>query len=288
LDVLSKKQLMEIAKIIEDHTGVLLKITTGEGNASSSLLNKLGIPLEAPSMIDNAFVLGKILQVMEENDVKNMTYDDLKKKAREYSLSQVERNSLNYAKVNAAKYVTGLGQRINTKVTSNINHASAMANLKVAERNLIRDKVAQGILKQQTRGELVSELGHSMEEWKRDWQRLAHTELWNAKLQGEVVAILQGDSIYSNTKRGDTQVFRRPSPTACNHCNRLYLQSDGVTPKVFTLSELINNGTNVGKKVSDWKPITGTTHPNCSCPIAVLPEGFGFDKNGNLEYQGVN
>jgi len=286
MDVLTKEQLKEIERIIDDHIGIIMKISVGEDRqVNKDLLKKLGIPEDAPDMIQNAFVLGKIIQLLEENDIKKMTFDQLKEKAKEYKLTTVERNSLDYARKNAAKYVTGLGQRIKTDITGKIDEISHDANLEAAERKIIRDTVAQGILKQQSRSRLVSELGHATGDWKRDWKRLAHTELWNSKLLGEAITILQGQSIYGD-KGGDTLVYRRPSPDACQHCKRLYLEDDGVTPKVFKLSELLKNGTNVKKKVSEWKPIVGATHPNCTCPIAVLPDGFGFDKNGELVYIG--
>lgn len=286
MDVLTKEQLKQIADIISDHMGVLLKVTTGEGEADSNLLHKLGLPLDATSMIQDAFVLGKIVQMLQENDISKMTFEELKEKAKQYRLSAVERNSLEFAKRHAANYVTALGQRISRDINGTIDRITYDANLAAVERNIIRDKVAQAILKQQTKGRLVSELGHALGDWKRDWQRVAHTELWNAKLQGEVITILQGESIYSDS-RGDTLVFRRPSPDACQHCKRLYLQPDGVTPKVFKLKDLIANGTNVGRKAAEWQPVTGTTHPNCTCPIAVLPPGFGFDEEGNLVYLGL-
>lgn len=287
MDVLSEKQLVEIAGIVNSHVGVMLKMATGQGTPDPHLLKKLGIPANAPSIIHNAFILGKIMKLMGDTDLKKMSYAQLKDKARQYALSTVEKNSLKYAETNAARYVTALGQNVSNQINGAINQASQQANLAVVQRKIIQDTVAQGVLKQQTRQQVASELGHNVGDWKRDWQRVAHTEIWNAKLQGEVVTILQGDAIYSNTKGGDTNVFRRPAPDACNHCKRLYLGKDGITPKLFKLSELINNGTNVGMKVADWKPITGTTHPNCTCPIAVLPEGFGFDANGELEYKGV-
>ncbi|MNW28240.1 hypothetical protein D3C74_50620 [compost metagenome] len=286
MDILTEKQLKEIEKIVNSHVGVMLNISSGKGSPDPNLLRKLGIPENAPSMIQNAFVLGKIVKSMNESELSKMTFDELKEKVKAYVLSPVERNSLRYAENNAARYVTSLGQSVVNKVDGAINHSSQQANLEVIQQGIIRDKVAQAILNQNTKQQLASELGHTLiDDWKRDWQRIAHTEIWNAKLQGEVVAILQGEAIYSNTEGGDTQVFRRPSPDACNHCKRLYLESDGVTPKVFSLSELIANGTNVGKKVIDWRPITGTTHPNCTCPIAVLPRGFGFDKKGYIEFK---
>lgn len=286
MQVLTKEQLKEIADIIERHVGVMLHITTGEGKPDKALLKKLGIPEDAPDMIKNAFVLGKIMKMMKDSELSKLTFDELKKKARQISLSPVEQSSLDYARNNAGRYVTALGNKIKDNVIGQINQASAQATLEVVQRNIIKNKVEQAILQQQTRSKLASELGHSLDDWKRDWMRVANTETWNAKLHGEVMTILRGEAIYSNTSGGDTIVFRRPSPDACSHCKRLYLKKDGVTPKTFKLRELINNGTNVGKKVADWLPIVGTTHPNCRCPIAVLPEGFGFDDKGNLVFKG--
>lgn len=286
MDVLTNDQLKQIADILEKHTGVMLYIATGQGTPDKAILKALGIPEDAVNMIQNAFVLGKIMKMMSDKDIKKLSFDQLKEKAKEMELTTVEKNSLKFAQANAGRYVTALGRRIADSIDMSISRASHDANLEVAQRQIINDTVQQSIVKRQTRGKLSSELGHNIGEWRRDWQRIAHTEIWNSKLQGEVVTILQGDAIYGATKGGDTKVFRRPSPDACQHCKRLYLEKDGTTPKVFTLNELINNGTNVGKKVGDWLPITGTTHPNCGCPIAVLPDGFGFDKNGEIEFKG--
>ena len=284
--ILSEKQLKEIAEIVKRHVGVMIHSISGDGNVDKQLLKKLGIPENAPTLIKNAYVLGKIIQMMGEEAVNKMSYQELKDKAKRVSLTKTEQNSLAYAEQNAAQYVTALGHKMSTNVNTKILGASKQANLIAFQRDLIKDKVAEAILNRDTRGKLASELYHSLEDWTRDWKRVAHTELWNAKLQGEVVSILQGDTIHKNTKGGETRVFRRPAPDACKHCKRLYLEADEITPKIFKLSELINNGDNVGKKTAEWMPTTHTTHPNCTCPIAVLPDGFGFDEHGNLEFRG--
>jgi hypothetical protein len=286
LDVLTDKQIKEIENIIDQHMSLLTYVATGKGKIDPSLLKSLGLPAEAPSLVKNSFILGKIIQLMKDSDIKNMSFQELKEKAKIYKLSPVERNSLKFAEQNAAQFVTALGNRVTTQILSAVAQAGGQATLAEAEHGIIKDTVAESILKQHTRSKLATELGHADGDWLRDWQRVATTELWNAKLNGEVMTILQGKSIYANTEKGDTKVFRRPAPDACAHCKRLLLESDGVTPKVFKLSELIANGTNVGKKTRDWLPIVGTIHPNCVCPIAVLPAGFGFDSNGDLEFQG--
>jgi len=283
--VLTKEQLKEIAEIIQDHVGVMLHVFVGNEEVKKDLLNKLGIPLDASSLIQNSYILGKIVQMMSEGAVKTLTYDGLKAKAREYSLTQMEKNSLKYAQEHAGEYVTALGQKVTRNVNTKIVTSSRSANLARAQLKNIRDTVSDSILNKKTRGQLASDLYHNAEDWNRDWRRVAHTELWNARLQGEVASILEGDTIHGEAKGGETQVFRRPAPDACQHCKRLYLESDGTTPIVYNLSELINNGDNVGKKTIDWQPTTHTTHPNCSCPIAVLPDGFGFDAFGNIEFQ---
>ena len=119
-------------------------------------------------------------------------------------------------------------------------------------------------------------------DWERDWHRVAHTEMWSAKCQGEVEAILQGESPFSNDK-GDTEVYCKPGPNACPKCKQMYLERDGVTPKVFKLSQLISNGSNYGKKQADWKPCVPPLHPNCMCPLSIKPKNTKFDEQGNLE-----
>lgn len=47
-------------------------------------------------------------------------------------------------------------------------------------------------------------------------------------------------------------------------------------PKVFKLSELISNGTNIGRKVNEWKPTVGSTHPWCRCLLRYLPDDYDW------------
>lgn len=287
--ILSKEQMKEIADIISRHTGVLLHVMTGEtqeDKVDKGLLSKLGLSSDAFSLIHNSFVLGKLVQMLSEDAVKTMTYTQLKEEAKKAALSKVEKNSLEFAKRHAAQYVTSLGRKVQNKVETDTLRYTRDHSLAEAQRAHIRDKVQESIFEQQTRQKLASELYHSTEDYTRDWKRVAHTELWNARLNGEVASILAGDTIHGAAKSGDTLVFRRPAHDSCNHCKRLYLENDGVTPKVFKMSELLSNGDNHGRKSAEWVPTATSTHPNCTCPIAVLPDGFGFDSYGNIEFQG--
>lgn len=283
--MLSDKQLKQIRNIIKDHYQVILRITTGAGNPSKQLLKKLGINDKDPSMLDCAFILGKLVQKVGINALKKMNLADIKKQVNKVKLSVIEKNSLRYAKQKAGDYVTGLGNKSDSKILQMLLKHNYHQSFAEAEKEIVNQTVAHAIKNQYTKGQLKTELGHSVGEWKRDWQRVAHTELWNAKLNGECTTILQGESIYSNTQKGDTIVSKRPAPDACKKCIELYIDKATGKPKKFKLSELMGKS-NVGKKVGDWEATLECVHPNCACVLIVVPDGFDFDDDWNLVYVG--
>ncbi len=124
---------------------------------------------------------------------------------------------------------------------------------------------------------------------RREWLRTAHTEVHNASEEAKAIAMSAGGR--------DPMVFKRPHPDACAHCRLLYLKPDGVTPRVFRLSALLANGTNVGRRAgrptrsgrsrTEWKAVVGAAHPWCQCPLHVLGDGMKFDRNGKVVYVGV-
>lgn len=128
---------------------------------------------------------------------------------------------------------------------------------------------------------LASELRKITGDTKQDWDMVVKTELINHKNEGITQAIIDGTSPYSNDGL-ETLVFKRPSPGACKHCTRLYLEKDLRTPKLFKLADLISNGTNYGKKTAEWLPVVGVTHPHCQCMIEIMPKGCKFDENGRI------
>lgn len=69
--------------------------------------------------------------------------------------------------------------------------------------------------------------------------------------------------------------------TLCTECKRLHLQSDGVTPRVWRMSEL---GSGYHKK-GDPNPKVGGLHPNCRCILVTLLKGYGFSSSGMVEYK---
>ena len=127
---------------------------------------------------------------------------------------------------------------------------------------------------------LASRLREKTGDLHRDWLRTAKTELSNALNLGAADSI-----IARNREKGtdEIQVYKIAHLDAalCPYCRKFYVETDGITPKVYTMTELMANGSNFGRKAPDWKPTIGATHPNERCELVELPKGFGFEPGSN-------
>lgn len=186
------------------------------------------------------------------------------------------------AKVRAGEYARGLGSVIRqwpNDVEREVWQGEAIvtevdAETRRAKRAAIRDLTAQAVEKRWTPEKLASELGHKTQEWSRNWGRTAATELQNAHNEGVAISALRSDG-------PEARVARIPESNACADCKRLFLGKEG-QPRVFTVAELAENGTNVGKPRSEWLPTLTAVHPRCRCQVFSLPNGMKLNTNGRL------
>ena len=149
----------------------------------------------------------------------------------------------------------------------------------------IKTPLQAGIAQRKTVSQIVADMREASDDQFRDWHRVAQTELQNARNHAKV------DQIYSvNRDKPEEEilVYKRPNPDACKVCKSVYLEKDGVTPKVFTMDEFKQNITNYGLKTKKWMPTVETVHPWCQCEMATLPPGFGFDKKGQVTFKGLD
>lgn len=66
----------------------------------------------------------------------------------------------------------------------------------------------------------------------------------------------------------------------CSECRRLHLMPDGVTPRLWYMSEV---GSGYHKK-GDATPKIAGLHPHCRCALSTLMPGYGFDSIGHVTY----
>ena len=277
---LTRNQIRQIQRIISDHMEVLMQLTTGDGKPSPRLVKKLGLPEAIVDLITTSYKYGK-LGVLQGKDLSTMSESDVKKLMRNIKLTKSQQNSVDYSKIKAQQSIDSLSQRI----TSSVVTMAIQSDLSMWE--AVKEVIPAAMENDTPRYKVIQELREKTGDWERDWHRVVHTEMWDAKLQGEAEAIMNDESPLSKDK-GETLVYKRPAHNCCNKCRQLYLEKDGVTPKVFRLADLMANGTNYGKKQADWLPTLGILHPNCMCTLNVMPKDTAFDAQGNLVFKPNN
>lgn len=275
---LTKKELKAIEEIINRRMITFTHEALGEKALTEEEINMLKraglIRSNVKNMSADPFILGKIVSLLDERE--DITYKNVLNASRKIPLTNVEEKAIQFAQEHAGTYIKGLRDDMLKDVSAITTRMSGEAL------RSLREGVAESLSSRETRSELATRLFNMFDDRYRDWRRVAHTEINNAVQQGIYHEIIEKSD-------ADQLVFKRPSPDACNHCKRVYLKEDGVTPKVFKISQL--QETNVGLKARDWGPTIGAVHPWCSCQLHVVPDGFDFVINEDgvaiLSYTGT-
>lgn len=191
--------------------------------------------------------------------------------AKPIELSEEEVRAADLAAMSAAQHCRGLGNRVD--VATGREMIEADRSLRAEMTGGIRDATTAAIRARKSIRELRSDLGWLAKDWTRDFDRIAVTELMDAHNQGRAAQL--------HAAHGDPWVFKQPRPDACKDCARLYLGPDGM-PRLFRLSELEAMGHNAGRPRSEWAATVSPIHPHCRCSFHRMPEGWGFDENGDM------
>lgn len=284
--IFTPEQVQEILKIIDYHHLFIISTNFGAGVLSDedkALLELYGVDIAAleASMptYDQMYLLGLLSSILKDEDMKTIDYADFKKyiSTGQYRpLSAFEKIELDIAKRQTYTHLKGIKNRAMTDMEGLIIETDREFRVKYDA--AIAEGMEKGVAERKAVGQIISDLGHKVEEWQHDWGRIVETEMNNIFQLGRAREI--------ENKRGlDALVYKQVYPQACRHCINLYLtQGIGSKPKVYTLRELIANGMNIGRRVAEWKPIIGSTHPFCRCCLyEVLPGHVWNDEKGIFE-----
>jgi hypothetical protein len=254
--------------------------------AAGKLPTKPAMPMDTATA---AHVLGVMSGAMPAGDPERLSSKAFWQINREQPavMTSYDIEAIEMARARMGQYITGLG----TKLDDAVGKASLDVDDTLRRKQLgkLRREVAASMEAGESVKQLADRLAASIKGVTRDWMQIAQTEIHNAVEEGKAVSLM--GSVPAGT---DPLVFKRPRPEACPYCVLLYLQADGITPRIFRLSELLANGTNVGRKANrpklrglaatQWQPVLGAMHPWCQCQLHHLPEGMGFDDQGRMTY----
>lgn len=282
--IFTDSQIEEILGLIDYQTAFLVGANMGTDMLSReerAILNKFDVSVEKlyqkfPPAV-KSFFFGRLTAMLSEYQSKQIDYNDFIKflnKGQYVPLSPRENAELKAIRKMSTSHIRSLGNRMKTSVEGIIfEEDSAYRN---EREKVLRDELKQGVLDKRSLTNIVNEIGKKTGDWTKDWGRIVDTEMNNIYQQGRAQTIIDTSSI-------EAKVYKMPFPDACRHCIRLYLTSGvGSKPRVFTLEELVANGTNVGRKVRDWKAVLGSMHPHCRCHLVHVLPGQVWDEEKQM------
>lgn len=277
LAILKRWQLI----LIGEHVGV--SFLTEEEKA---LLLASGIDVNKfknrRGVVEEAYLFGLLAEAIEDERAKDMDYDEFRRfldSGNFVPLSQEEEYRLDFVKQRAYTDITNLVGRMQNKLSQ-----IALQNNQTQEEvaiDMIRGKAIKAVQFRQTAQQFASELGHAAEQWDTDWLRVSTYILQSAYNHGKASTIM---SEYGE----DAEVCFHVMKNACKHCFRLYHtdpEDPYSEPKRFKISELLANGSNIGRKPADYLPSLDPVHPYCRCSVYIVkkndvwnPETRMFDR----------
>lgn len=251
--MISLSKLKKVHSIVDKYFKLIEYVVTGENKPDDKILEEFKITKKDNPILERFFKYGKY-EMGQNVTIKNKNIEEVAALVDKVNINSVDKNTLLYLKTSSLNGVKSFKDAFTNKILEEINK-DQLRNI------LIENKDVSDTT------EIAKKLEEATQNYKVNWKRIAHTELWNAKIYGQATAILNGECKGAELK-GKTYVYKKVEPNACKYCKMHYLQPNGL-PRLFTLDELISYGTNYGKKREDWNPVLGTMHPNCMCRLAI-------------------
>lgn len=272
--IFTRQQTEKLMDIIDFHTAMFITTQMGDNVLSSRdryMLKKFGFDIRKivqkyPPYLQS-FLFGRLTGWLSENQASSLVYKDFEKHLKSgqyFPLTSQEQTMYDLSLQRSYSHIKNLGVRRKDELTRQINEEE------------VRRELSEAISKRKSIQNIISNWGHKHENWQRDYGRIAETEM-NSIFQ-------LGRTMQLKEKYGeDSKVFKNVFPGACRHCIRLYLTGGiGSKPKLFTIAELQANGSNIGRKVADWKPVVESTHPFCRCTVQYVPEGMEWSEEKKM------
>jgi hypothetical protein len=277
--ILNPFQIENILRQISKNILVYIGVNLGEGVLSevdkailtSAGLNVVGLGGLYPAYY-RMFLLGRLTQLIGDANSKKLEYADFEKylqKNQYQPLTPFETIQYNIARQATYKHLKNLDNRIRSDVEGSINGWLARSEYE----NIIKEEIIAGVAQRKALTNIVSDIGHRTGDWSKDLGRIVDTEMNNIFQQGRAVTIAEAN------KGKDPWVYKDVYAGACRHCIALYTTKGlGSEPRLFRLSELIANGSNIGRKVGDWKGTVTGIHPFCRCLLRKKNDYQIWDK----------
>jgi hypothetical protein len=180
----------------------------------------------------------------------------------------VERDALKGMLESSLGWIDSLKNKTRSSITEKLD--SYIKESKAQNRDISEDQIEQ-LIEQE------------MSSARNSFNNIVEAESSKIKGASQILEISHVASDIGDSDPNVAFLVIRDSVT-CKECIRLHLMPDGITPRVWRLSELSHGYHKRGEN----KPSIAGLHPNCRCTLIYISKGFGYDKQGKLKFVDLN
>lgn len=282
---MTQDQLGELFKMVNNYHLLYIAKNIGPEQLTfeeKKILEGLGVELnmirDHQVPLKKMFRLGILSSKLGHDNLKKLTSPNFERFLEENQrlpLSRLQRNVFDLIQRQATKDVRKQAERIKEGL-ENISLEESRIDRGELTTSII-EEMGEGVLKRDTASNIARKLQARTGDWSRDFLRISEYVNHSAFEEGKVAGLIEDEG-------PDVLVFKDVMPGGCHNCIRAYLTNgEGSAPRVFKLSELMANGTNIGLKQAEWKPVVGSMHPHCF----VLDKTLFLTNNGWKSYDDV-
>lgn len=276
--MLTPSQLQQLNQIIDNKITMFIGqnistdlLTTQE----KAILRSAGVEIEKINPKDlfvyQSFAMGLISGAVPKSVLNETTYNAFKdylSSNKMIPLNSYEKGVIRSLERQSFQDIKGIGDRYKKVV----ERASITAERQYYE-DTLRNKISEGIAKKDSLRNISNDIAKELDAFGRDIDRIVQTVSHQAFDEGRA-------AFFDRNYGKEVNYYKKPYAGACSHCVRLYLTAGfGSMPRLFTLDELRANGTNIGIKAADYKPVIGNVHPYDRCTLEVVPEGYVWNED---------
>ena len=279
--IFTQSQIEDMLSILKKYELIFIGKQIGLDFLSSydkTILSASGIDVNAfkdkKGIIEHAFLFGILSEAIGDKRAKKMNYTQFQRFLSSENfipLNKEEEFALQTVKQRAYTDICNLTNKMKNGISNIVLKNNQQSSL--LAQKIVRKKTVEAIELRAGARSLASSLGTISQNWETDWLRIAYYLTHEAYNSGRSQGILKQYG-------ADSEVYFDVYPKACEHCKKLYLidpSDDNSEPIVFQLQDIISNGNNIGRKVSEWLPTISPTHPYCRCTINHKKPGFAWD-----------
>lgn len=206
--------------------------------------------------LEQVYLAGKVASLLGPDKLKTMTPGEINAFLKKKGITKTAEDEARLTVLLSMSdmWIAGMQDEMLAKIRKIIvqSETSYLAEVTDRQPNGSLRKSLWDDLKKKFAAVLITDLAQILENFEGWVDRFLQTELAKFFQEGQ-----------TSTVGMDEEVYKIPRATACEHCLRLHIDSDG-NPLVYPLRAVLGNS-NIGQRAANWRFTIGPVHPHCYC-----------------------